>query len=250
MRLFGLIGYPLEHSFSASYFAQKFNEEGIKDCDYRHFPLSAIDELPHLLISYPGLHGLNVTVPYKQGVKLYLNAINGEAFAIGAVNTIKITHEGRDPWLKGFNTDVHGFRVSLEPLLGAKPKQALILGSGGSSLAVKHVLKQWHIPYWTVSRKNAPGMVTYDELTEDTIKRCQLIINTTPLGMYPKVSSCPPIPYNGLTDSHLLYDLVYNPSVTQFLVEGQKRGALIKNGYEMLKGQAERSWTIWNDPAF
>ncbi len=250
MRLFGLIGYPLEHSFSASYFTEKFKEEGINDCKYEHFPLDTIEELPNLLMANPHLQGLNVTVPYKQGVKSYLNTMSGEAFDIGAVNTIKITRIQRDPWLKGFNTDFHGFHASLEPLLKTKPTESLILGSGGSSLAVKYVLQKLEVPYWVVSRKNAPGMLTYEELTEEIINRCQLIINTTPLGMYPDTSSCPPIPYNGIDQNHVLFDLVYNPSVTQFLAEGEKRGASIKNGYEMLKEQAEKSWTIWNDPTF
>ncbi len=248
MRLFGLIGYPLEHSFSGDYFAKKFEKMGIKNCEYHLFPLSAIEGLPQLVIRHPNLEGLNVTVPYKQAVKPYLNTLDGEAFKVGAVNTIKIFHQGKDFFMKGFNTDIHGFRESLKPLLQSWHNNALILGSGGASLAVKHILAQLGISFWVVSRKNNPDNVTYENLTSAFINHCTLIINTTPLGMHPRTEECPPIPYEGITSNHLVYDLIYNPSLTRFMAEAQKRGAMTKNGYEMLEKQAEKSWEIWNKP--
>lgn len=250
MRLFGLIGYPLNHSFSGDYFAQKFQDEGITDCDYRLFPLSAIEGFPQLLIHYPDLEGLNVTIPYKQAVKPYMHTIDGEAYEIGAINTIKIYQAGKDHHLKGFNTDAYGFRKSLMPLLDSWQDQALVLGSGGASRAVKYVLERFNIPYWVVSRHNNANTITYDQLSESFIQECRLIINTTPLGTHPNTDQYPPIPYSGLTPYHILYDLVYNPPLTRFLAKGQEAGATIKNGHEMLKEQAERSWAIWNNPDY
>ena len=248
MRLFGLIGYPLEHAFSGKYFADKFEQEGINDCEYRLFPLPRIEEMTSLLIQYPNLEGLNVTIPYKEAVKNYLHTMDGEAFEVGAVNTIKIYPQGKDRHLKGFNTDIHGFRESLMPLLNPAHEKALILGSGGASLAVKHVLEKLGISYWIVSRKPGADRITYENLDAQLISECKLIINTTPIGMYPDVQNCPPIPYEGIGNSHLLYDLVYNPATTTFLREGKERGATIKNGLEMLEQQAEKSWEIWNNP--
>lgn len=250
MRLFGLIGYPLQHSFSPEYFANKFEQEGLTDCAYYTFPLKALDELTTLLTKYPELEGLNVTKPYKQMVQNYLNTIDGQAYSIGAVNTIKLRfrEESRGFFLKGFNTDTYGFHQSLMPLLRPAHQQALILGSGGASKAVCHVLRSLGIPYKLVSRKPGSERITYEALTPDVIASSQIIVNSTPIGTYPRTDELPPIPYETIGSEHLLYDLVYNPSETRFLTKGKEQGATIKNGREMLELQAERSWELWNDP--
>ena len=249
MRLFGLIGYPLHHAFSGRYFANKFERERINDCRYALFPLPRIEDLPSLLINHPSLEGLNVTIPYKKAVKNYLDTVEGEAYQIGAVNTVKIYPKGKDRILKGFNTDVYGFRVSLEPLIDSIHENALVLGTGGASLAVTHVLDKLGISYWIVSRKPGADKISYEALTKELISKCKLIINTTPIGTYPAIHEYPPIPYEGIGSDHLLYDLVYNPSETAYLSIGKEKGAVTKNGLEMLEQQAEKSWEIWNNPA-
>jgi shikimate dehydrogenase len=245
-RLFGLIGYPLSHSFSKRYFTAKFEREGIEGCAYELFPLEEIGALPGLLERYPHLRGLNVTIPYKEQVIPYLDELDAGATAIGAVNTIKRA-EGR---LFGYNTDVHGFDQSLRGFLqetGAKPGQlqALVLGTGGSSKAVAFALRQLGIGFRFVSRSPGPGELSYQDLDAALIRQHGLIINTTPLGMSPQVESCPPLPYSALGPGHLLFDLVYNPALTTFLARGQAQGAAVKNGLEMLEMQAERAWEIW-----
>ncbi len=252
MRLFGLIGYPLEHSFSPDYFANKFEQEGITDCEYRTFPIKALDEMTTLLTRYPNLEGLNVTKPYKQMVLNYLNAVDGEAYSIGAVNTIRIRFQQTEGgfYLKGFNTDIYGFYHSLVPLLTPNHTQALILGSGGASKAIQYVLASMGISYRLVSRKPGEQRITYEELTPDIIASSKLIINSTPIGTHPRVDEAPPLAYEAAGSEHLFYDLVYNPSETLFMQKGQAQGATVKNGREMLELQAEQSWTLWNDDSF
>lgn len=249
MRLFGLIGYPLEHSFSPQYFANKFEQEGITDCAYRAFPIKALDEITTLLTRYPNLEGLNVTKPYKQMVLNYLNTVDGEAYSIGAVNTIRIRFRETEGgfYLKGFNTDIYGFYHSLNPLLTSDHKQALILGSGGASKAVQYVLASMGIGYRLVSRKPGEQRINYEELTPDIIANSKLIINSTPIGTHPRADEAPPLAYEAIGSEHLLYDLVYNPSETLFMQKGRAKGAIVKNGREMLELQAERSWMLWNE---
>jgi len=244
MHLYGLIGMPLAQSFSKKYFTEKFEREHITDAAYELFPLENISLLTDLLASNPGLKGLNVTIPYKEQVLPFLHAASNEAKEIAAVNCIKISN-GQ---LKGFNTDAPAFKNSLLPLLGSHHKNALVLGTGGAAKAVLQVLKGLGIDYAFVSRSKGAGF-TYEELNSSIIEAYPLIINTTPLGSYPKVDNAPAIPYEYLSSKNYLYDLVYNPSKTLFLQKGEERGATIKNGYEMLVGQAELSWQIWNDAA-
>lgn len=244
-RLFGLIGYPLTHSFSKRYFSEKFEKEGLTDCAYELFPLESIAQLPALLQQYPELAGLNVTIPYKEAVIPYLHQLNPEAAAIGAVNAIRIANG----LLTGYNTDAHGFRVSLERFLQASQKQApgaLILGTGGAAKAVAWVLRQLQIPFVFVSRHPEPGQLRYQDIQKkDILSQYPLIINTTPLGMAPKVQEYPPLPYHLLTPEHLLFDLIYNPECTRFLQQGMEKGCYICNGLEMLYLQAERAWALW-----
>lgn len=245
--MYGLIGYPLGHSFSAKYFNNKFAQEGI-DNSYCLFPLKSIEELIDLLNNKPSLQGLNVTIPYKEKVISYLQNISPEAKAIGAVNVINITssNTGRAPILSGYNTDWKGFSLSLIPLLSEKIKSALVLGTGGASKAVIFALKKLGIQAKSVSRNKSENCLTYSELTQEVIKRHLLIVNTTPLGMSPDIASFPDIPYQYLTEQHICYDLVYNPQVTEFMKKSEANGAKVKNGLEMLHLQAELSWEIWN----
>lgn len=242
MRKFGLIGYPLSHSFSKKFFSKKFHREKITDCAYDLYPIAAIDELPQLLEAVPDLEGLNVTVPYKEQVKPFLDEIAEAAAEVGAVNCIQLKN-GRKI---GYNTDVIGFRNTLLPLLSKKPAKALILGTGGAAKAVACVLRKLDIEACFISRRPLAGGLVYNELTEDVIKSHPLIVNATPVGTYPKEENAPDIPYDFLDKRHVLYDLVYNPAETRFLTLGKQQGALIKNGYDMLVGQAEASWDIWN----
>lgn len=245
MRQFGLIGYPLGHSFSASFFANKFKEEGI-EADYRNFPLEHIEDFKDLVKREPGLVGLNVTVPHKQDIIFYLDSLSKTAEAIGAVNTISFKMRKGRAELSGDNTDVIGFRRSLEEYLQPHHTSALVLGTGGSSKAVLYVLEKLGIGYNMVSRTAGINRITYDDLDGDLVGEHPLIINTTPLGMYPKVKTYPELPYQALTPDHLLFDLVYNPDKTEFLARGEKYGALTANGHKMLIYQAEASWEIWN----
>ncbi|MCH5720912.1 shikimate dehydrogenase family protein [Niabella hibiscisoli] len=242
MNLYGLIGMPLAQSFSKKYFTGKFEKEGIAEAAYELFPLENISLLKELLATQPDLKGLNVTIPYKEQVIPFLSGLNEEAKNIGACNCIKI-NGGR---LTGFNTDAPAFRQSLLPQLQSHHKKALILGTGGAAKAVLYVLQSLGIEYAYVSRSKGAGF-TYDELNSTIIREYPLIINSTPLGSFPKVDTAPDIPYAYLNADNYLYDLVYNPAKTLFLQKGAERGAAIKNGYEMLVGQAELSWQIWND---
>lgn len=238
--MYGIIGYPLSHSFSPGYFREKFRQLGIA-ASYDAFPLEAITALPALLEQHPALRGLNVTIPYKQAVMAWLDALDDTAAAVGAVNCIRIDN-GR---LKGYNTDCIGFLESLEPLLEAQHRQALVLGTGGAAKAVQYALQQLGIRYKLVSRSG--GDLRYSDLDAALVNDYKLIVNTTPLGMYPAVDACPELPYEALGPQHLLYDLVYNPEETLFLQKGKARGAVIKNGYDMLIGQAEAGWRIWHE---
>lgn len=242
MRRFGLIGYPLTHSFSKKYFAEKFEEAGLNDCAYDNYPLEEITRLPSLLEKVEGLEGLNVTIPYKEKVIAYLDRLSGAAAELRAVNCIRI---GKGEKV-GFNTDVFGFKNSLLPLLKDKREQALILGTGGASKAVAYVLRELNIAYHFVSRRPLSDGFTYGELNKEILSTHKLIVNTTPLGTFPKTDLAPEIPYSHLTEGHILHDLVYNPSETLFMKKGRERGASVKNGYDMLVGQAEASWDIWN----
>ncbi|HMQ47685.1 MAG TPA: shikimate dehydrogenase [Saprospiraceae bacterium] len=244
-RLFGLIGYPLTHSFSKKYFSEKFEQEGIAGAHYELFPLTAIQELPELMAKQPNLVGLNVTIPYKEQVMAYLDALDAGAAAVGAVNCIHFVN-GRST---GYNTDVYGFEQSLLNILKEqknKTQTALVLGTGGAAKAVCYVLKKLEIDHRLVSRSPGIGDCTYEDLDASVVEKYQLIINTTPLGMAPKVDACPPLPYDAIGASHILFDLVYNPLETLFLQKGKERGAVVKNGLEMLHLQAERAWQIWN----
>ena len=238
MRTFGLLGFPLSHSFSQKYFTEKFKKENITDCEFKNFSLENIEELSDLLKNNSSLCGLSVTIPHKQSVMKFLNRIDATAKEIGAVNCIRTKD------MKGFNTDILGFEKSLKPLLKSHHKQALVLGTGGASKAVTHILDLSKIKFRLVSRKI--NHLSYSDLNHAYVSESQLIINTTPLGMFPNLNDCPKIPYEFLTSKHLLYDLNYNPEETLFLKKGKEKGAQIKNGLEMLHLQAEEAWRIWN----
>ena len=244
MRKFGLIGKTLVHSFSKKYFTEKFEREAV-DANYELYSMANVDSLRQFVQEH-SLCGLNVTIPYKQDVIPLLDEIDSEAQMVGAVNVIKIKREGERLCLKGFNTDVVGFRNSLKPLLKSWHTSALVLGTGGASKAVLYVLENLGIAARCVSRQKREGMLTYETLDADVMRRNTLIVNTTPLGTFPNVDTCPDIPYRLLTEKHLLFDLVYNPEQTLFMKKGLQNGAAVKNGYEMLVGQAEASWRIWN----
>jgi shikimate dehydrogenase len=245
MRLFGLIGYPLTHSFSKTYFTEKFKKEEIPNCRYDNFELKTIDELPKMIAQNPGLEGFNITIPYKESVLSFLDKSNELVVQTGACNCIKIIN-GK---LVGFNTDVIGFERSLLSKVQAYQTNALILGTGGASKAVEFVLTRNGIHFTRVSRKGSEKGLSYAQLTLALVKENLLIINTSPVGMYPHTNELPELPYEGVTPKHFLFDLIYNPEKTLFLKAGEEKGATIQNGYDMLIAQAEESWRIWNDPA-
>jgi len=240
MYKYGLIGYPLSHSFSPGYFKEKFEAQKISDCRYDLYPLEKIEDFLGLLKD-KNLKGINVTIPYKEQVIPFLDQVEGSAKEIGAVNTIKI--EGGKT--TGYNTDIWGFEQSLKPLVKDHHKKALIFGTGGASKAVKFVLDKLEISNKFVSRKKQGDCFIYDDINAEILNTHQVLINTTPLGLHPNIDKAPAIPYQHLSDVHLLYDLVYNPEVTKFMGLGKKQGAIVKNGYEMLCLQADRSWEIW-----
>ena len=247
MKLLGLIGYPLTHSFSEKYFSEKFHSEKISGYEYRNFPIETIGKLPEVL-ACKELIGLNVTIPYKEQVLPFLDELDEVAMQIGAVNTIRITEREGKRHLAGYNTDVYGFRQSLLPHLKPEHKNALILGTGGASKAIRNVLGELGIGFKMVSRRETGNTLGYHDLCMTVIRKNLLIINTTPLGTFPDVDSFPDIPYDLLTEKHLLYDLVYNPAETKFMMLGMQKGAKAVNGYEMLTLQAEKSWEIWTNP--
>lgn len=245
MRRFGLIGYPLSHSFSPAYFSEKFNNEGLFDCSYEAYPIKSVEQLTPLLSNNSDLEGLNVTIPFKKEVIAFLHQSSEAVEQTGACNCIKI----KNNILTGYNTDVIGFEKSLLPNLTNAHTKAIILGTGGAAAAVAFVLKKLKINFLFVSRNGSPdeNILSYEEVSCEIINEHKLIINTTPLGMYPAVDNCPGILYNCLTNEHYLYDLIYNPATTLFLTKGAEKGAITKNGSDMLIIQAEESWKIWNE---
>lgn len=246
MKKFGLIGYPLGHSFSKNFFNEKFASENI-DAQYVNFEIPTIDEFPKVTATNPDLCGLNVTIPYKEKVISYLDHIDPVAAEIGAVNVIKFEWTKGKLRLTGYNSDVIGFTRSIESLLESYHKKALILGTGGSSKAINYGLKQLGLETRFVSRnRHDDHTITYKEITPEIMDEYKVIVNCTPIGMYPQADQCPDIPYECLTSRHLLYDLLYNPDTTLFMKKGSDQGAVVKNGLEMLLLQAFGSWEIWN----
>lgn len=242
---YGLVGFPLGHSFSKGYFTDFFRKEGIC-AEYKNFELARIDDLAKVLEGETALRGFNVTIPYKQQVMPYLHELDAAAEAIGAVNVVKVTQREGLIYLKGYNTDVIGFADSIRPLLKSHHKRALILGTGGASKAVDYALRKMGVETCFVSRSPKDEGLTYCELTPEVLVRYTVIVNTTPLGTFPKIDECPPIDYSLLDDRFLLFDLVYNPEKTLFLKRGEQAGATVCNGMEMLVGQAKAAWHIWN----
>lgn len=243
MRIFGLVGYPLTHSFSQSYFMKKFSSMGMgEDYAYENFSIPDIEELPYLLVQKKYLEGFNVTIPYKKQVFPFLHQLTPEVAEIGACNCVRIQNKK----LIGYNTDIIGFENSLKPYLQKQHTHALILGTGGAAAAVEFVLRKLNIAYLNVSRTSSDQTIHYNQLNKAVLSQYQLIINTSPVGQYPNVEAAPLIPYEFLGPTHHLYDLIYNPTETQFLLKGKAQGASIQNGYEMLVLQAEESWRIWN----
>lgn len=264
MRLFGLIGFPLSHSFSVKYFTEKFRREGITDAMYKAFPVTDINLLPDLIKCHPNLKGFNVTIPYKEKIIPLLDELDDIAKAVGAVNTVSCQPSATLALtrLVGHNTDVYGFRQSIKPFLASHHDRALILGTGGASKAVEYVLNQIGVECVFVSRFVRLSLSTtletgsvggdktvlaYSDLNEHVMSMCKLIVNCSPVGMFPNVDAAPEIPYEFVTKDHFLYDLVYNPEETEFLKRGKAKGALTLNGMDMLKMQAEEAWKIWND---
>ena len=244
MDKYGLIGYPLGHSFSISYHNQRFADEGI-NAKYMNFEIPSIEDLPAVLGSNPELKGLNVTIPYKEKVMEYLDYVSPEARAIGAVNVIRVVHEGKNTILKGYNSDVIGFTQSIESMLEEHHKKALILGTGGASKAIAYGLKSLGLDYVFVSRYERTDTIQYEQITPDIIREYNVIVNCTPLGMYPKTDESPLLPYEAMDERNILYDLIYNPDETLFMRKGAEHGAHVKNGLEMLLLQAFASGEFW-----
>jgi shikimate dehydrogenase len=245
MKLFGLIGYPLGHSFSKQYFTEKFEREGIVDCQFEAFPIESINDFSLLLKNNIGLKGLSVTIPYKEQVLQFVDELSEEVKAIGATNSIKI----QDGKLTAYNTDIAGFEKSFIQLLQPHHKKALVLGTGGASKAVQYVLRKLAIKYLIVTR-NKDGKenhITYNDIDDGLMKEYSIIINCSPVGMHPNDTIAPAIPYHLISANHYLYDLVYKPAETLFLKNGKEKGAVVQNGYDMLLIQAEESWRIWNN---
>jgi len=246
--LYGLLGYPLGHSFSAKYFAEKFERERIC-AEYKNFEFPSVSEAMQHLCAIPNLQGFNVTIPYKQAVIPFLDTLSDEAREIGAVNVVRVEHcrDGKERF-HGYNSDVTGFSNSIRPLLRHDVhRHALILGTGGASKAVVYGLRKMGVECLYVSRRPADGRVTYNALTPIVMKKYKVVVNCSPVGMFPKVGDCPAIPYDQLTEEHLLYDLVYNPLVTRFMEKGMEHGATVKSGLEMLHLQAEAAWKMWTE---
>lgn len=242
MRRFGLLGYPLSHSFSQKYFTEKFAQLGLSDCVYENFSLPTIEQLSVVLKEKKDLCGFNITIPYKKQVLSFLDEVSPVVAAIGACNCVQI-NAGK---LTGHNTDVVGFEQSLTPFLQPHHTRALVLGTGGASAAVEYVLRKLGISVQYVSRVASGNSIAYEQVDENILTTHHLLINTTPLGMFPNVTECPDLPYRFLSSQHHLYDLIYNPAETKFLSNGKTQGASTQNGQEMLILQAEESWRIWN----
>jgi shikimate dehydrogenase len=246
MRKFGLIGYPLGHSFSKKYFTEKFLKENIKDCSYENYPLENLDNFRELVSVEKELCGLNITIPYKSEIIRFLDVIDNEAEEIGAVNVINIRRYHNHITLCGYNSDITGIHDTLLPYVGDSLQNAIVLGTGGSSRAVCHVLKKFGMNVSLVSRDRKPGVFIYSDIDKAFLDRTRIIVNTTPLGMYPNISGLPDINYNDLNSNHILFDLVYNPEITSFLRRGAEQGCTIISGLKMLHSQAEKSWELWN----
>jgi shikimate dehydrogenase len=247
MRLYGLIGHPLTHSWSERYFNDKFRDQGYTDCQYMNFQIPDIGTLPELIKEKSELLGFNITIPYKEKVIPLLHELDLTASRIGAVNTVIVHRNESQFWLQGFNTDYIGFLKSLPA--DRRFRSALILGTGGAAKAVAFALRSLHVPYYFVSRNpKKKEWLTYSDLTEDRFQYCDLIINATPLGLYPHIQQKPSLPYEAITPNHFLFDLIYNPPMTRFLEMGTKQGASVMNGLAMLEFQAEESWNLWNQP--
>lgn len=245
MDLYGLIGYPLAHSFSKDFFNEKFANEGI-DAEYRNFEIKDLSPLREIIDSNPSLKGFNVTSPFKEKIIEYLNEITPEAKAIGAVNVVKVIRNGNDVILEGHNSDIIAFRKTIEPMLDRLHTKAMVLGTGGAAKAVIGALNSMSIQTKIVSRFRRMGCIRYEDLTDEIVKEYNLIINCTSVGMYPETDVCPKIPYESVNTRSILYDLIYNPDETLFLKKGKEKGAVVKNGLEMLLLQAYESWNIWN----
>lgn len=242
MRTFGLMGYPLTHSFSQKYFTEKFELLGITDVEYKNFSIPKIEDIDEVMSSNPHLCGFNITIPYKKKIIPYLHFVSDAVQKMGACNCVNIK-EGK---LTGYNTDVIGFKLSLQPFLKPHHTKALILGTGGAAAAVEYVFNELNIIYQFVSRNATDNSLGYHQLTKDIMEQHPLIINTSPVGQFPATAESPAIPYEFINASHHLFDLIYNPNETAFLHKGKVRGATTQNGYEMLVLQAEESWRIWN----
>lgn len=244
-KLFGLLGKNISYSFSREYFTNKFKNLGSKNLNYVNFDLQRIEDLTTVLVeNKESLSGINITIPYKQEVMVFLDAIDEAAEEIGAVNTIKFLKSGE---LKGYNTDYYGFKNSIQPYIKKHHTKALVLGVGGASKAIAFAFKKMGIEYKFVSRtKRNKDVFTYEEISPAILEEYTVVVNCTPLGTYPNIETRPALPYEAITDKHLLYDLTYNPEETTFLKSGKKQGATIKNGFQMLELQAEKSWEIWN----
>ena len=247
MRKFGLIGFPLGHSFSKKYFTEKFLSEGIKDTLYENYPLEDLSQLPSLIAREPNLCGLNVTIPYKTEVLKYVDKQSADVQEIGAVNVLKINRSGNAYTISGFNSDITGIYETLAPYLTKPGCNVLVLGTGGASKALNYTLRKFGCNVNFVSREAREGVYTYDQVNSGMIFSNKIIINSTPLGMFPNIITKPPIDYTQITSDHILFDLVYNPEITAFLEEGMKRGATTLTGLKMLFSQAERAWEIWNN---
>ena len=245
MDRYGLIGYPLGHSFSKAFFNQKFEDEGL-DAEYENYEITTIDSLPEIVDTTPELKGLNVTIPYKRQVMDYLDSVSPEAARVGAVNVIRIKRQEKKTILKGYNSDVIGFAQSIEPMLEKYHKKALILGTGGASNAVDFVLKNLGLQTQKVSRTKKENAIEYKDVTAETVEEYNVIVNCTPCGMYPNTEECPMLPYEAMNGRNILYDLIYNPDNTLFMKKGKQQGATVKNGLEMLLLQAFASWDFWN----
>jgi shikimate dehydrogenase len=247
MRKFGLIGYPLGHSFSKKYFTEKFLAEDIIDCSYENYPMKSLDGFRDLVIADNEICGLNITIPYKSEIIRFLDYMETEAEEIGAVNVLKIRRTANQVKLYGYNSDVTGIRDTLVPFINSDVRNALVLGTGGSSKAVCHVLMKLGLKVSQVSRNRKPEILEYSDVDSGIVERTQLIVNTTPLGMFPNIESAPELNYKSLNRNHILFDLVYNPELTTFLRLGAEQGCKIISGIKMLHSQAELAWKIWND---
>ena len=248
MKTYGLIGYRLGYSFSKGFFTEKFEKEGLENHEYVNFELDSISEFPGIFEKNDHIGGLNCTIPYKQDIMPYLDEIDEEAAQVGAINTVKIIRTDDGTKLKGFNTDIYGFENALKPMLNERHTKALILGTGGASKAIKHILDKNGIQYLSASieKELFDKEIRYEQIDKSVIQENLIIINATPLGTFPKVDACPSIPYEYITANHVLFDLVYNPEETLFLKKGKEKGAATKNGLEMLHLQAKKAWEIWH----